>query len=102
MRLVVVSWLSVLMRLLVMLWLCVVVAACDASPEQQRRDVSTSFCQCEGALTPVLLDQCIAEVLPFVDAAPSEECMDCVYLNSQMCSDLSDDCAQLCLNFTQP
>jgi hypothetical protein len=86
---------------LVVVSLVGLLAACDASVEQQRRDVSTSFCQCEVA-TPFALEQCITEVLPLVEAEPSEACMSCVYANSQMCSDLFDDCAQLCFDFPQP
>lgn len=88
MRLVVVSIVSLL-------------AACEPSPEQERQDVSTAFCQCQ-VHTPLALEQCIDEVTPLVSSDPSDACMDCVYTNSQMCAELADDCFGLCLDFAQP
>ena len=100
MRLEVTSLLCPLMRLVVVS-IVGLLAACEAQPEQQRQEVGTAFCKCETS-TPFALEQCLEEVLPFVDATPTEECMDCVYLNSQMCSTLFDDCVDLCVQQPQP
>ena len=84
------------MRLVVVSIVGLVLGACfDASPEQQHADVLTAVCECVTS-TPVALEQCKTRLDPFVDPTPSEECMDCVYTNSQTCSVLLDDCEDPC------
>jgi hypothetical protein len=83
------------MRLVVVSIVGLLLAACDASPEQQHADVIAAVCECATS-TPFLFEQCKTEIDPFFDPTPSDECMDCVYANSQTCSTLLDDCVDLC------
>jgi hypothetical protein len=87
-----------------LLWVTVVVgalAACDAAPEQQRRDVCTAFCDCETG-TPLALESCITDdCLPAVPAV-SDVCLDCVYTYSQTCGELFNQCLASCFSQAQP
>ena len=70
--------------------------ACETPPEQERADVLTAFCGCLHA-TPSAIETCKTdEVGPFVPAILSDECINCVYTNSGMCTDLFQDCADPC------
>jgi hypothetical protein len=70
---------------------------CDASPEQQRRDVCTAYCECETS-TPLALEGCITDTcLPLLPSA-SEDCVSCVYTYSQTCGDLFDQCSSECFS----
>lgn len=71
-------------------------AGCDISEQQKARDVCTAVCNC--AVSPSQVEECIVEdCLP--DLPPvSDPCLQCVYENSQMCSDLFDDCTDFCID----
>lgn len=86
------------MRLLAILAL---VAGCHMSPEQRERDVCTAYCDCvvsPGMVETCITDDCIPALLPSV----TDDCLDCVYMNSQTCSTLFNDCSDLCLDTSTP
>lgn len=75
--------------------LAVFLTACffDNSPVQDAEAVATAYCNC--LVSPSMVDACIDDIIP--DITPvSDECLDCVYQNSQTCSTLINDCTDLC------
>ena len=76
---------------------CLVAAACNTSPEQERRDVCTAYCECVTSGLPSEVESCIVDdCLPEVPSV-SDACLTCVYTFSQTCSDLFTNCNDLCL-----
>jgi hypothetical protein len=71
---------------------CLLAGCFENSPEQDARTVATAYCQC---FFPAMVDTCVDDIVP--DISPvSDECVSCVYQNSQMCSTLDDECTDLC------
>ncbi|HEX5060566.1 MAG TPA: hypothetical protein VFV99_14460 [Kofleriaceae bacterium] len=84
------------MRLVVVSFVGLLLAACGNSPEQDSRMVSTAFCDCLHN-TPALSEACIDHDFMPIVPAPSDECLQCVYENSQACLILFDKCFDLCV-----
>ena len=86
------------MRLLALLALF---AGCHMSPEQREHDVCTAFCDC--VVTPGMVDKCITDdCVPQLQTTVSDACLDCVYMNSQTCTTLFNDCSDMCLDTSTP
>src|SRR5688500_15424083 len=85
------------MRLLGMSTVAVIalaLAGCDVPPEQRSRDVCTAYCGCiESGNSAVA--ECVDECIPEIPVV-SDDCLTCVYENSQMCGSLLDDCTDIC------
>lgn len=79
------------MRLVV---LVLALAGCTVPPEQRARDVCTAVCNCLEIGTSQV-NQCITDCIPDIGTV-SDDCLTCVYENSQTCSALFQDCEQLC------
>jgi len=71
----------------------------DNSPVQDAEAVATAYWIC--IVSPAMVDACIDDIVP--DITPvSDECLTCVFQNSQMCSTLINDCTDLCENGATP
>jgi len=82
---------------LVVVSIVVALAACTTPPEQERNDVATAFCQCLHS-APAAIDACVTDdVLPVLPPMIPDDCLTCVYTNSQRCSQLFSDCVDLCV-----
>jgi hypothetical protein len=70
---------------------------CHQTPEEETQDVCDAYCDClyPGAL-PSTFDQCVnQQCIPQLPPV-SDPCLQCVYAHDQVCSDLEQDCSQLC------
>lgn len=68
----------------------------EESPQQRAEAVCTVYCEC--AVTAGQVEQCVTQdCLPAIPAV-SDECMDCVVTNAQMCTVLEDRCSNLCMS----
>ena len=86
------------MSTVAMLALALGLAACTVPPEQRAHDVCEAYCSCvEVGTTSVA--QCVDGCVPNVPIV-SDECLDCVYQNSGMCSSLISDCDDPCSQAT--
>jgi hypothetical protein len=76
-------------------------AGCTQTPEEKAQDVCQAYCECvDPGAPPASRDECIAQqCLPDVPSV-TDECLDCVYAHDQTCSELFDDCTDLCLSDT--
>lgn len=74
--------------------LVLVLAACTVPPEQRARDVCTALCDCTEIGTPQV-DACITACIPDIGTV-SDDCLTCVYSNSQMCGTLFAACTDMC------
>lgn len=83
------------MRLVMVTFVVGVLAGCHPDPAQQREIVSTAICDCSETL-PSKVDACIAQVDPLLPPTVSEDCLNCVYENSQQCTELFAKCIDLC------
>jgi len=79
--------------------LLLLVGCTDDDPAQRARTVCTAFCDCSqiGGFVDVCIDNCTAKI-----AAVTDECLQCVYANSQTCSALDSDCSSLCSSGSAP
>ena len=68
--------------------------ACTVPPEQRARDVATAYCNCVE-VGHSAVDKCIEMLIPQIPDV-SDECLTCVYENSNSCSNLLDDCTTFC------
>jgi hypothetical protein len=67
----------------------------EESPLQRARAVCDAYCEC--AFTAGQVEQCVTEqCLPILPPV-SDECIDCVVTNAQVCSALDNQCTNLCL-----
>ena len=75
-------------------WALLVLVGCtDDDPVLRARTVCTAFCDCSesGGFVDTCIDGCVMNI-PTV----SDECLQCVYANSQTCPALESDCTALC------
>jgi hypothetical protein len=79
------------MRLAVVSIVGLLLAACDASPEERAHDLCSAVCNCMSA-SPAVREACIADCVPDVPADLPDECIGCVYQYSQTCGDLFSQC----------
>ena len=79
---------------------CVLTGCFESSPAQNARTVCTAYCDC--LVTPPMVEECIVDdCVPDIPPV-SDECLQCVYMNSQTCSTLFDDCTDLCIQNSTP
>ena len=72
----------------------------EETPQQRARAVCNAYCECvvtAGQVEECVVEQCLP-VLPPV----SDECLDCVISNSQVCAALDAQCTDLCIDNSQP
>ena len=74
---------------------------CNQSQEQRQRDVCMAVCDCventPSAVEACIVDDCLPVLPPVSDA-----CLECVYLNSQSCGVLLDECEDPCTDTNSP
>ena len=76
--------------------------ACTNSPEQERHDVCTAYCECATNGLPSQVESCfVNDCLPAIGMV-SDPCMTCVYTYGQSCPDLFSNCNDLCLQTSSP
>lgn len=76
------------------------VAGCfEESPLQRAQAVCGAYCECfvTNGQVDACVDECVVEIPPVTD-----ECLDCVVTNSQMCTALATDCNDVCDDNSQP
>lgn len=82
--------------------LVVLLASCTQTPGEKAQDVCQAYCGCldPGALpstiTTCIDTQCLPQLPPVTD-----QCLDCVFAHDQVCTDLYDQCTDLCLPVNQ-
>lgn len=88
------------MRITVAVAVALALAGCTNSPAQNARTVCTAYCECfvpAASVEACIVDDCLPDIPPV-----SDPCLDCVYENSQMCSALTDECTDVCLDTGSP
>jgi hypothetical protein len=74
--------------------LLLLLAGCAGqSSEDRSRTVCTAFCECFTTAGEV--DACVDDCVPDLPDV-SDDCLQCVYANSQTCSVLENDCLPEC------
>ena len=86
---------------LVVVSIVALLGACETPPAQEREAVATALCQCIHA-TAATVQECVMDVDPLLPPAVPDDCLTCVYTNSQMCSRLLAECVDLCFQQPQP
>ena len=78
--------------------LVVLLAGCTQTPGEKAQDVCQAYCSClDPSALPSMLDTCIADqCLPQLPPV-TDQCLDCVFAHDQACTDLYDQCTELCL-----
>jgi hypothetical protein len=82
------------MRFVGVMFVALLMGACTVPPEQRSRDVCTAFCNCFTVGTSAVAN-CIEQCIPDIPNV-ADDCLTCVYENSQQCSVLERDCNDLC------
>ena len=77
--------------------LLVLVGCADDDPLLRARTVCTAYCDCSAS--PGAVDACIDDCVPDIPAV-SDDCLQCVYANSQTCAALQSECTALCSSAT--
>jgi len=75
---------------------------CTQTPQEKAHDVCEAYCNCfEPGALPSTTTTCIEQECLGAVQIVSDACLDCVFAHDQVCSDLEQDCTDLCFPMDQ-